>query len=152
MTLVCQVKNRYRPLVFFCRSRINIKILDWRSVWDAHGNTNKNRHPTWMGSDFNFCRNLAFPFSLGLQSVSQACNPLSQRFSCTEGGVGSRSVVAMRATTHKIRQTCQGTRTQRVGGVRTGPWQRRHPTWMGSDFNFCRNLAFPFSLSLQSVS
>ena len=34
---------------------------------------------------------------------------------------------------HKNLATCQGTRTQRVGGVRTGPWQRRHPTWMGGD-------------------
>ena len=40
----------------------------------------------------------------------------------------------MGATTHESRQTCRGTRTQRVGGARTGPWQRRRPTCGGCDF------------------
>jgi len=40
---------------------------------------------------------------------------------------------------HKNLATCQGTRTQRVGGVRTGPWQRRHPTWMGGDSHLLKH-------------
>ena len=51
---------------------------------------------------------ISFLFSLGLQSVNQACNPLSRRFSCRR--CGERSVVVMRATTHKSRQTYQGKR------------------------------------------
>ena len=39
--LVCQIKNRYRPLVFG-KSRVYIEILEGRSVRDAHGTTCKS--------------------------------------------------------------------------------------------------------------